>query len=38
MENEKGRMIDPATISWSIVIFILCTGMLSVKFENSDDE
>ena len=31
-------MIDPATLSWAVVIFIFASGMLQVKYENSDDE
>ena len=39
MEEEKRiLMIESSVLSWSIVLFILCTGMLVIKFENSGDE
>jgi hypothetical protein len=31
-------MIEPSTLGWSIVMFILMTGMLQIVFENADDE
>lgn len=38
IEEITSCMIDPSVLSWSVVLFILMTGMLNTIAQNIDDD